>query len=457
MTTSTTAVQGDDLVPGHGDLSYGVSHYDLDLTYRHVGNHLTGIATLEVVVHAPTSVLTLDLYALRVSEVRVDGVRSPRWQHRRGRVSVRFDEVLPVGRQLSLVIRYAGTPRMVPGPDGEVGWEELSDGVLVAAQPYGAPSWYPCNDRPSDKATYRISVRASSAYVVVANGTLTERTSRASTTTWVYELPQPMASYLATVQIGRYVTTPVPGTDPDMVPVAVIHPPGHRAGVAQAFGRQAEMLSAYSSIFGPYPFAGYTVVVTDDPLEIPVEAQTLSTFGSNYLRTDWNAERLIAHELAHQWFGNSLTAARWRDIWLHEGFACYAEWLWSEWRWSHGSGGSPATTHAVAHWNRLRRLPQDLVLADPDARTMFDDRVYKRGALFLHTIRITVGDSAFFEMLRSWVADHANGSVTTEDFIAHAADRLGPRLPELADAWLYEAELPDLPVSRRPVPEEDSG
>ena len=206
-----------------------------------------------------------------------------------------------------------------------------------------------------------------------------------------------------------------------MVPVTVVHPPGHRAGVAQAFSRQAEMLTAFTSLFGPYPFAGYTVVVTDDPLEIPVEAQTLSTFGSNYLRTDWGAERLIAHELAHQWFGNSVTAARWRDIWLHEGFACYAEWLWSEWRWSHGSGGSPAATHAVAHWNRLRRLPQNLVLADPDARTMFDDRVYKRGALFLHAIRTTVGDPAFFEMLRSWVTDNTDGSVTTEDFIVHRA------------------------------------
>jgi len=448
MTTSTaTPVQGDDLVPGHGDLSYGVSHYDLDLTYRHVGNHLSGTATLDLVVHAPTSVLTLDLYALRVSEVRVDGARSSRWQHRRGRVSVRFDGVLPVGHQLRLVVRYAGTPRMVPGPDGEVGWEELSDGVLVAAQPYGAPSWFPCNDRPSDKATYRISVRTSSAYVVIANGRLSGRTSRASTTTWVYELSRPMASYLATVQIGRYVTTPVPGLHPDAVPVAIVHPPARRAGVALAFSRQAEMLEAFVSLFGPYPFEGYTVVVTDDRLEIPIEAQTLSTFGSNYLRTDWSAERLIAHELAHQWFGNSVTASRWRDIWLHEGFACYAEWLWSEWRWSHGSGGSPAATHAAAHWERLRRLPQNLVLADPTAQTMFDDRVYKRGALFLHAIRGTAGDVPFFAMLRAWATDHADGSVTTEEFIDFAAERLGPRLRPLADVWLYEPGLPDLPVS----------
>jgi aminopeptidase N len=448
MTVSSAVVQGDALVPGHGDPSYGVSHYDLDLTYRHVGNHLAGTATLDVVVLAATSVLTVDLYALVVSDVRVDGVRTRRWLHRRGRLVVRFDTVLPVGHRLTLSIRYAGSPRMVSGPDGDVGWEELADGVLVAAQPYGAPSWFPCNDRPSDKATYRISFRASSAYVVVANGRLAGRTSRASTTTWVYELQQPMASYLATVQIGRYVTTAIPNVDPAAVPVTVVHPPGRRAEVAVAFSRQGEMLTAFTALFGPYPFDTYTVVVTDDPLEIPVEAQTLSTFGSNYLRADWNAERLIAHELAHQWFGNSLTAYRWRDIWLHEGFACYAEWLWSEWRWSHGSGGSPAATHAATHWDRLRRLPQNLVLADPDARTMFDDRIYKRGALFLHAVRTTGGDEAFFAMLQSWVANHAYGSVTTESFVNYAADWLGPHLPELAAAWLSQPMLPDLPVSR---------
>ena len=440
MTTSTTPpVQGDDLVPGHGDLSYGVSHYDLDLTYRHVGNHLTGTATLDVVVHAPTNVLTLDLYALRVSEVRVDGARSSRWQHRRGRVSVRFDEVLPVGHELRLLVRYAGTPRMVPGPDGEVGWEELSDGVLVAAQPYGAPSWFPCNDRPSDKATYRISVRTSSAYVVIANGRLSSRTSRASTTTWVYELSRPMASYLATVQSGRYVTTPVPGLHPDAVPVAIVHPPARRAGVALAFSRQAEMLEAFVSLFGPYPFEGYTVVVTDDPLEIPVEAQTLSTFGSNYLRTDWDAERLIAHELAHQWFGNTVTAASLSDIWLHEGFACYAEWLWSE-----AVGRTTAQEEARRHHALLARRSQDLVLTDPGAHRTFDDRVYKRGALTLHILRRAVGDDAFFALLRSWVDTHRFGVVTTADFEAMVRTRTGVDPVALLGPWLRERALPPL-------------
>jgi len=438
MSSAAVDVQADELVPGHGDPSYSVAHYDLDLTYRHSTNHLRGVATLRVVVDDPVPALTLDLHALRVSSVQVAGATLKSWTHRRGRVVVRFGRALVPGTGLEIVVRYAGTPRLVPGPDGQVGWEELTDGVLVAAQPYGAPSWFPCNDRPSDKATYRMTIRASSDYLVVANGRPTSRRVGGSTTTWEYEQTQPMATYLATVQLGRYVATEVPAA----VPLWLVSPPSREPTVRTAFARQAEMVDVFIRLFGDYPFDAYTVVVTDDALEIPIEAQTLSTFGSNYLRTDWDAERLIAHELSHQWFGNSVTGRRWRDIWLHEGFACYSEWLWSE-----SSGRQSADWHARVHWNRLSRLPQDLVLADPDAQRMFDDRVYKRGALFLHALRVTFGDDAFFGLVREWTSRHRYGSVTTEDLVDLADELLGPAALGLADAWLNAPALPRLPGS----------
>jgi aminopeptidase N len=319
---------------------------------------------------------------------------------------------------------------------GHAGWEELTDGVIVAGQPHGAPSWFPCNDRPSDKAAYRITISAPSAYRVVSNGTLTSSSRHASSTTWVYEQPEPMATYLATVQIGRYQLLEIDAT----VPMYAAVPRAATSKYDAAFGQQPEMLKTFTRLFGDYPFAGYTVVVTEDELEIPLESQGLSTFGANFLTTEWHAERLIAHELSHQWFGNSLTLGHWRDIWLHEGFACYSEWLWSE-----ESGKDSAHERAVEHWRLLEDADQDLVLGDPGPELMFDDRVYKRGALLLHALRLTLGDGEFFELLRDWVSEHAHSTVSTEMFIDFAERTTGLDLKEFFDAWLTQEELPDLP------------
>jgi aminopeptidase len=132
----------------------------------------------------------------------------------------------------------------------------------------------------------------------------------------------------------------------------------------------------------------------------------------------------------------------WRDIWLHEGFACYSEWLWSEL-----SGGRSAQSHAEDHWRRLSALPQDLVLTDPSRALMFDDRVYKRGALALHAVRLQLGDTRFFEMIRTWVATNLHGTVTTGMFVSHAAAGEGGSLGQLLGDWLFESRLPALPVT----------
>ena len=438
MTVEPTA---DPYVPGHGDPAYDVLGYDLELEYSVETNKLSGTASLRVVAREDLDRLTLDLHALRVSKVTVDGAQPGRYSQRPGRLVVKTRRPVEAGQEVTVVVTYAGTPRPMPGPDGEAGWEELADGAIVASQPHGAPSWFPCNDRPSDKAAYRISLTVPSEYHVVANGTLTSSRRRASTTTWVYEQPEPMATYLATVQIGRYVRRTL---HEGPTPVHAVFPPTAATAVERAFARQGEMLDVFVDAFGPYPFAAYTVVVTEDALEIPLEAQGLSVFSQGFLSTGWESQRLIAHELSHQWFGNSLTASRWQDIWLHEGFACYAEWVWSE-----ASGGRSADALADEHHARLAALPQDLLLGDPGTDDMFDDRVYKRGALTLHALRGTVGDDAFWRTLRAWVAEHRHGSVTTADLVDIATRESGEDLVDLFAAWLAAPALPELPKARR--------
>ena len=224
------------------------------------------------------------------------------------------------------------------------------------------------------------------------------------------------------------------------VPTWLVGPPSRMESVREALADQPRMLEVFTELFGPYPFERYTAVVTDDPLEIPLESQSLSTFGTNHLSRDWSAQRLIAHELSHQWFGNAVTAASLADIWLHEGFACYAEWLWSQ-----ASGRTTLRQEAARHHDGLARKPQDLVLTDPGADRVFDDRVYKRGALTLFALHTALGDEMFFDVLRTWVDTHRYEVVMTADFEACVESVSGSPHRALFDAWLRREELPELP------------
>ena len=254
-------------------------------------------------------------------------------------------------------------------------------------------------------------------------------------TTWTYEQAEPTSTYLVTLQIGSYNRRRMAK---DGVQMHAVLPDRLRHNFEQDFADQPKMMKLFVKLFGPYPLStGYTVVVTDDDLEIPLEAQGISIFGANHCDGQGSAERLIAHELAHQWFGNSVTAKRWRHIWLHEGFACYAEWLWSE-----HSAGRSADDWAQYYHQRLAGSPQDLLLADPGPRDMFDDRVYKRGALTLHALRRRIGDESFFALLRDWTTRYRHSSAVTDDFTGLAANYAHESLRPLWDAWLYSTRVP---------------
>ncbi len=422
-------------VPRHGDPSYTVLHYDLVIDYVPETNRLTGTAVLQVRALEPVRRLRLDLNDLRVQKVLVDGSRA---KHRQQRSSITVDVGdLAEGDEVELLVAYGGRPHPMRGLDGDAGWEELEEGSIVASQPHGAPSWFPCNDLPSVKAPYRLELSVPQAFSVVANGLPGERRRTAGRVVQVFDQPEPMATYLATVHVGDFVEVEQAASP---VPVGFVAPPSLREHAERTLADQPAMVAHFSELFGPYPFGRYLAVVTPDELEIPLEAQGLSIFGPNLLRDDWDAQRLVAHELAHQWFGNSVTLAHWDDIWLHEGFACYAEWLWSQ-----ESGRESADEWARHHHARLAEKPQDLLLADPGPDLMFDDRVYKRGALTLHALRSRLGDDDFFAALRAWTDRFRHANAATADLEALVLDVAGVDVTDLFDAWLRATALPPLP------------
>ncbi|MEV7605606.1 M1 family metallopeptidase [Paenarthrobacter sp. NPDC089322] len=429
----------------HGSTGYRVDRYELDLDVRLGSNKLIGRAVLRCTALESVGRLVLDLVGLRASKIQLDGKKPQKFSHRAEHLVVTPAVPLKADQQFVLDIRYDGNPQPRRGLWGDVGWEELNDGVLVAGQPNGAASWFPCNDHPRNKSTFLISVTTDDNYRPVCNGRLVSRTRKSSRETWVYEHAEPMATYLATVQIGRYSVIPLNDAETHhRVPQFAAVPVDLAEEARNGLRRQPDMMRTFEDCFGPYPFTDYTSVVTEDELEIPLEAQTLSIFGRNHMRDTWEAQRLIAHELSHQWFGNSLTVSGWKDIWLHEGFACYAEWLWSE-----ESGVMTIADRAMAAWKKLEVSPQDLLVGDPGPELMFDDRVYKRGALAVHALRMAIGDQAFFGFLQHWTAENRHGSVSTESFIM-AADAFIPGCDTAAilRPWLYEKPLPPLPAAR---------
>lgn len=435
------------------NLGFHVRAYHLDLNYRVGPNNLSGIATLQLDNWRPLKSMTLDLTPnMRATRITAQGtaghtVKVLRFRQSGGKLRITFAQEIPVDSEFSLVIRYAGTPGPIHSPWGDIGWEELENGALVASQPNGAPSWFPCDDTPDEKALYEIIVTTDNPYVVAVNGTLLSKRTAGSRTTWHYRIGHPMASYLATIQIGEY--TQLILSESGGVPVRAWVPAELRDSAREEFVDQARMLTLYTELFGPYPFNSYSVVVTEDELEIPLEAQGLSIFGGNHIQGDRTWERLIAHELSHQWFGNSLGVAQWNDIWLNEGFACYAEWLWFE-----HSTDRTADDSAREHYEEIAAKPQDLLLSDPGTRDMFDDRVYKRGALTIHALRVLLGDAPFFRMLRRYVAAGAHSVVEPIDLkrevLAEAIELGIPEedVKELWRSWLYQLELPDFPEAR---------
>jgi aminopeptidase N len=331
-------------------------------------------------------------------------------------------------------VSYRGTPHRVRDPDGSYeGWVRTTDGAFVPDEPQGAPSWFPCNDHPSDKATYDIRMTVPRGLTAVSNGRLDSRVTRAGTTTFSWREGRPMATYLATVTTGRFVVRR--GRTSSGIPVYKAVDPVLGSRGLRSLGKLGRIVEFYRRTFGPYPFETIGGVVDSAPaLGYALESQTkpLYAFVPN--------EATVAHETAHQWFGDSVTPSSWRDIWLNEGFATWAEWLWKQ-----HTGGK--TAHE--RFRELYRTPARKTSfwnpppGDPgSASNLFAGSIYDRGAMTLEALREKIGDATFRGVLRKWLAEHRYGNAQTSDFVALAEAESARDLGAFFQAWLYTPGKP---------------
>ncbi|NUP66039.1 MAG: M1 family metallopeptidase [Nonomuraea sp.] len=425
---------GDPYFPGQGNGGYDAGHYDLALDYDPSSNFLTGVASVSARATQALSRFDLDLVSsLSVRSVTVDGIAAA-FAQSGSELVVTPAAGLASGRAFSVVVRYDGRPTHVLDPDGSRdGWVRTSDGVFNANEPQGAMTWYPGNHHMTDKATYRFAVTVPSTRVAVANGDLVSRASGGGRTTYVWEAREPMASYLATVSIGKFQLSDVKVGNFRVI--TAVDP--KLADKATNFAnRHAPVLDYFTTLFGPYPFSSTGGIVDHEPnVGYALETQTRPIYPVV------PSESLLAHELAHQWFGDSVTPTLWRDIWLNEGFATYAEWLWLEKIGSRTVQTSFDGVYAKPADDDFWQTPP----ADPgDAAGLFHDPVYDRGAATLHVLRRTVGDAVFFTILRTWANEHKYGNADTAAFIALSERVSGRQLDALFDAWLFQPGKPSL-------------
>jgi aminopeptidase N len=426
---------GDPYFPRYGNGGYDVGGYDLKLTYAPASGQLDGTATITATATQDLSAFNLDLVGLVAGKVTVDG-RAATSKAVGGELVVTPAAGVVKGRAFTVVVEYGGRPQAFASETlGTGGWLRTTDGAVALGQPESASTWFPVNDHPSDKATFTLAMTVPDGLEVLSNGVPGARATDAGQTTWRWAESKPLASYLAFVAIGQYrVRTSTHDGKPMITAIPDALPADGPA--ARSLDRTGEVADFLATQFGPYPFDSYGgVVVDDDRVSYALETQSRPVYGNVFFASSPNIT-VVVHELAHQWYGDSVALARWQDIWLNEGFATYAEWLWQEHEGDRTAQQSFDRVYSGFNWS--------VPTGDPGPERLFGDAVYQRGAMVMHALRRTIGDPAFFALLKSWAAEHRDGNVRTDDFIAAAERAAGKDLGDFFEAWLFGKVKPPL-------------
>ncbi|ONI73234.1 peptidase [Actinosynnema sp. ALI-1.44] len=428
---------GDAYYPNDGNGGYDVSHYNIRITYNPATDLLTGSTTILARSTQELSSFNLD-FLLPIKSVRVNNFPA-RVTANAGEVTVTPPAAIGNNQNLTIVVQYEGKPSTVKDAAGANYWKKTPDGALAVDEPHIAKWWFPSNDHPTDKATYDVSVVVPQGVEALSNGTFagTQQTLN-GWVRWNWRTTSPQATYLAFLAVGQFEIRTSTAPNGQQVVNAYGDNLGANGPAARAsVERTPEVIEFLETQFGPYPFEAQGGVVSTG-LGFALETQTRPVYSTAFFPRGANTS-VVAHELAHQWFGDSVSVQSWRNIWLNEGFARYSEWLWAE---SQAEG----TAAEIAQYYYDRRPDTDpfwqVVVGEPGSGKEFDIAVYDRGALAVHAFRNAVGDEDFFKILKTWQATKKYGNGKIEEFIGLAERISGKPLFALFQTWLFTKGKP---------------
>ncbi|WP_327352970.1 M1 family metallopeptidase [Streptomyces sp. NBC_01304] len=437
---------GDPLFPHLGNPGYDVAAYDIHFTYR--GDNSKPLDTVTKIDARSTARLeriNLDFARGKVRSVSLNGTPAEFVSTGEDLVVTPKKAVAP-GSRMRLTVRHTSDPAT---GQHEGGWVRTGDGLAMANQADAAHRVFPCNDHPADKARFTFRVTAPKHLTAVANGLPAGHMRGARDTTWTYRTTHPMATELAQVSIGK--STVVPRKGPHGLPMRDVVPVKDRVTLERWLRKTPGQLAWMEKKVGRYPFEAYGLLVADAETGFELETQTLSLFERSLFTRpefpEWYVESIMVHELAHQWFGNSVSPRTWSDLWLNEGHATWYEALFAQekadqpielrmmdayresdnWR---AAGGPPAAPKAPAPGEKI---------------SLFRPVVYDGSALVLYALRQEIGRSAFDRLEREWLRTYADKAASTADFTRLAERVSGRDLDRFFQGWLYDLKTPRMP------------
>ncbi len=445
-----------------------MEHVALNVWIAPERKRLSGVAELTLSTSITQTRLLIDLDKnFAVSTISIDGtpLKAGNWRNPDGRLVIDLPKPVPAGDRVVAKITYSGTPHEAvnaPWDDGFV-WSSWQGKPWVAttAQGYGCDLFWPCLDFPAGEVPeIRLTITAPRGTQAIANGELVSVEPVAGgTTRWTWEAKN-INPYLVAINIGPYgeIKGSYDSQFGNKVPLHLWHLTGKERQAAGLFAEFAPTLDFFESMIGPFPFADEKLGVVETP-HLGMEHQTVNAYGNDYRKDEIGFDWLFQHELAHEWFGNQMTAANWDDFWLHEGYGQYMQPLYGQWR-----EGEARYAAMMAHQRKFvlngKPLVSGKVRASEDVyqaeRGGPGQDIYYKGAWVLHTLRYLIGDKPFFDATRRLVygrPDPKPGNfkprfTSTQEFETLMNAAAGRDLSWFFDVYLREAALPELIETR---------